>query len=177
MRTRILIALFLFCMISNQLIACDCRDSKDLKEIQNREFTNSKYIFIGEILKIDTKKHIFEVKVSESFKGAKNGKVYRGVYNKLCGPIINEFGKWLIYATSNSCNYIKVNVCGLTRSFKNPEHTISVTKPPKPLPSNASKSQIDKETISWKERAKADLAKEIADLRKNAIKNHNHQQL
>ncbi|MGL3001517.1 hypothetical protein [Flavobacterium sp. RSSB_23] len=166
MRTRILTAFFLFCLISNQSIACDCRDSKDLKEIQNREFTNSKYIFIGEISKIDTKKHTFEVKVIESFKGAKNGKVYRGVYDKLCGPIIDEVGTWLIYGTLSSGNTIKVNVCGLTRSFKNPEHIISATKPPKPLPSNASKSQIEKESIAWKERAKADLAKEIADLRK-----------
>lgn len=166
MRTRILIAFFLFCLISNQSIACDCRDSKDLKEIQNREFTNSKYIFIGEISKIDTKKHTFEVKVIESFKGVKNGKVYRGVYDKLCGPIINEVGKWLIYGTSYSDNAIKVNVCGLTRSFKNPGHIISATKPPKPLPSKASKSQIEKETIAWKERAKAGLAKEIAVLRK-----------
>lgn len=166
MRTRILIAFFLFCLISNQSIACDCRDSKDVKEIQNREFTNSKYIFIGEISKIDTKKHTFEVKVIESFKGVKNGKVYRGVYNKLCGPIIDEVGKWLIYGTSYSDNAIKVNVCGLTRSFENPEHIFSATQPPKPLPSKASKSQIEKETIAWKERAKADLAKEIAVLRK-----------
>jgi hypothetical protein len=165
MRTQILIAFFLFCLISNQSIACDCRDYKDLKEIQNKEFTNSKYIFIGEISKIDTKKHIFEVKVIESFKGAKNGKVYRGVYDTLCGPIINVFGKWLIYATSYSGNSIKINICGLTRSFKNPEHIISATKPPKPLPSNASKSQIEKEIIAWKERAKANLAKEIVDLR------------
>ena len=166
MRTRILIAFFLFCLISNQSIACDCRDSKDLKEIQNREFTNSKYIFIGEISKIDTKKHTFEVKVIESFKGAKNGKVFKGLYNKLCGPVIDEVGKWLIYGTSYSGNTIKVSVCGLTRSFKNPEHIFSVTKPPKPLPSKASKSQIEKETIAWKERAKSDLAKEIAVLRK-----------
>ncbi|MGQ7947582.1 hypothetical protein [Flavobacterium sp. WC2509] len=165
MRTRISPILFLFFLISSKSFACDCKDSKSLKEIQNREFTNSKYIFIGKILKINTKKHTFEFKVIESFKGVKNGKVYSGIYDELCGPVIDEVGKWLIYANHSSGNLIKINACGITRSFKNPEHNISATKPPKPLPSNASKSQIKKETTNWKLKTQSDLENEIDDLR------------
>ena len=165
MRTRILPILFLIFLISSKSFACDCKDSKSLKEIQNREFTNSKYIFIGEILKIDTKKHTFEIRVIESFKGVKNGKVYSGIYDELCGPIIDEVGKWLIYANHYSSNVIKIKACGISRSFKNPGHNISATKPPKPLPLNASKSQIKEETTNWKLKAKSDLENEIAFLR------------
>lgn len=168
MRTRTLIILFLTFLISSKSIACDCKGPVSLKEIQNREFTNSKYIFIGEILKIDIKKHTFEVKVIESFKGVKNGKVYGGTYNELCGPVINKDGKWLIYANYYLGNVIKINACGITRSFKNPESNNSATKPPKPMPSNALKSQIKKETTNWKFRAKSDLENEIADLRKRS---------
>lgn len=165
MRTRILTILFLTFLISSKSVACDCKAPKSLKEIQNREFTNSKYIFIGEILKIDTKTHTFKIKVIESFKGVKNGKVYSGIYNKFCGPVINEVGKWLIYANYHSGNEIKINACGITRSFKNPESNISATRPPKPPSSNLTKSQINKERANRKLRAKFDLENEIADLR------------
>lgn len=165
MRTGILIILFLTFLISSKSVACDCKIPKSLKEIQNREFTNSKYIFVGEVLKIDAKKHTFEIKVIESFKGVKNGKVYSGIYGESCGPVIDEVGKWLIYAKSSTGNVIKINICGLTRSFKNPEHNISATKLPKPPSPNASKSQIKKGTANRKLRSKSDLENEITNLR------------
>lgn len=168
MKTRIVTILFLTFLISSKSNACDCKNSKSLKEIQNREFTNSKYIFIGEILKIDTKRHTFEIKVIESFKGVKNGKVYSGIYGEFCEPVIDEVGKWLIYANSYPGNVIKINACGITRSFKNPGHNISATRPPKPPPSNASKSQIKKETANWELRSKSDLENEITDLRRRS---------
>ena len=166
MRIKILTILFWTFLISSKSLACDCKISKNLKDIQKREFTESKYIFIGEILKIDSKKHTFEIKVIESFKGVLNGKVYRGIYNQSCGPIIDKSGKWLIYANRKSDNLIQIRACGITRSFKNPESNISATKIPNPPPLNQTKSQNMKVQSNWKLRAKSDLENEIAELRK-----------
>lgn len=60
---------------------------------------------------------------------------------------------------------IKINICGITRSFKNPECNIFETKPPKPPSSTLTKSQIKKETTNRKLIAKSNLENEIADLR------------
>jgi hypothetical protein len=153
-------------LISSKSLACDCKIPKSLKEIQNREFTESKYIFIGEILKIDSKKNTFEIKVIESFKGVLNGKVYRGIYSQWCGPIIDKSGKWLIYANRKSDNLIQIRTCGITRSLKNPENNISATRVPDPPPLKQTKSQNMKVQTNWKLIAKSDLENEIAELRK-----------
>lgn len=148
--------------------ACSCAIPKSLNAIQDYEFENSECIFIGEVIEIDASHENFKTKVVESFSGDKIGTVYNGIYDKFCGPIIDEKGKWLIYGNFNSENLLEINTCGLTRSFENPENNISVTKPPRPLPPNKkeSKSQIEKEITEWKLRAKSDLEIEITDLRK-----------
>jgi len=97
MRTRILIALFLFCMISNQSIACDCRDSKDLKEIQNREFTNSKYIFIGEISKIDTKNTFLKLRLVNRLREQKMEKcIEEYTTNYAVQSLMNSENGWFM---------------------------------------------------------------------------------
>lgn len=163
---KILTILFWTFLISSKSFACDCKIPKTLKEIQKREFTESRYIFIGEVLKIDFKKHTFEIKVIESFKGVLNGKVYGGIYNQQCGPIIDKSGKWLIYATRKSNNLIQIRTCGITRSFKNLGNNISATRVSNPPPLNQTKVQNMKVQSNWKLRAKSDLENEIAELRK-----------
>ncbi len=165
MRIKVLTLLFWTFLISSKLFACDCKDFKSLKEIQNKEFKESKYIFIGKILKIDFKKHTFKIKVMESFKGVLKGKVYNGIYDQWCGPIIDKFGNWLIYANRNSKNLIQIRHCGLTRSFKNPENNISSIRIANPPTLNQSKSQNIEVHSNIKIRAKANLENEIIQLR------------
>ncbi|WP_438423875.1 hypothetical protein [Aquimarina macrocephali] len=155
-------------LVSTKAIACNCAIPKSLKAIQDHEFENSECIFIGEIIKIDSENNSFEIKVIESFNGDEIGKTYSGIYDKYCGPIIDEKGKWLIYGNLNSENLIKINTCGLTRSLKNPENNISATIPPEPLAPNetGSKAKFAKQRVEWKIRAKSNLEKEIIDLRK-----------
>ncbi|MCW2120238.1 hypothetical protein [Flavobacterium sp. 7A] len=163
---KILTIIFWTFLISSKSLACDCKIPNSLKEIQNREFTESKYIFIGEILKINSKKNTFEIKVIESFKGVLNGKIYRGINNQWCGPVIDKSGKWLIYANRKSDNLIQIRTCGLTRSFKNPEKNIPSTRVPDLPPVKQSKSQNMKIQTNWKLKDKSDLENEIAELRK-----------
>ena len=168
MRKQILTLLFLTFLVTSKAFACDCKVPKSLKAVQDREFENSECIFIGEVIKIDTEKNSFEIKVIESFSGDEIGKIYSGIYDDLCGPIIDEKGKWLIYANYSSDNLIEINACGITRSFKRPEYNVSATRPPEPLPPNEkeSKSKAEKKRAEWKLRAKSDLENEIIDLRK-----------
>jgi hypothetical protein len=168
MTKRILTILFLTFFITSKVFACDCKVPKSLKAIQDREFENSECIFIGEVFKIDTDKNTFEIKVIESFRGNKIGTVHIGIYDQLCGPVIDEKGKWLIYGNYNSDNLIEINACGISRSFGNPEYNTLATRPPKPISPNEkeSESQAEKKRAEWKLKAKSDLENEIADLRK-----------
>ncbi len=166
-RKEILILLFLI-LVSNQANACICSKPESLKAIQDYEFENSEFILIGEVFKINRENQTFEIKVIESFKSAEVGKTYTGIYDKWCSPIVNQKGKWLIYGNYNSENKIKINNCRLTRSFKNPESSISATKLPKPLLPNTteSKTTSKKRMTKWKAKAKLDLKNKIIDLRK-----------
>ena len=165
MTKKTLKIVFLFFLISSKLFACNCKNSNNLKEVQNREFKYSEYIFIGEILEIDSKKYTFKVKVIENFKGNNVGKVYSGKYDEVCGPIINEKGKWIIYAIKGSGNFIKINSCGITRSLKTPENNINATRQPKPPTANETKVQTQKKLNEFHLKAETDLKNEIIELR------------
>jgi len=151
-------------LISFKSFACSCAIKK-LSDWQKFELENSECIFIGEVLNIDAENNTFEIKVIESFNGDEKGKVYNGIYDSMCGPIIDEKGEWLIYANYNSESQIEVNTCGITRSLKNPDKNISATILPPPSYPNEKKSITEKKIAEWKLRAKTDLESEIANLR------------
>jgi hypothetical protein len=98
-------------------------------------------------LKIDSKTH-FEIKVIESFKGVLNGKVYAGIYNQLCGPIINKVV--VVDLQRKSENLIQIRAWNNFEVKKNPENNISVTRVPDPPPLNQTKSQNKKVQSNWK---------------------------
>ncbi|WP_396591161.1 hypothetical protein [Allomuricauda sp. R78024] len=156
-------------LTSTKICACSCKVPESLKEIQDSEFENSECIFIGEVLEVDAFNNSFKFKVIESFKDEKSGEIYNGKYDALCGPIINETGKWLIYGNFNDENQIVINHCGLTRSFNKPENNISTLNPP-PMPpqpdEKVTESKDEKEITKWRLRAKSDLNNEIIALRK-----------
>jgi hypothetical protein len=167
MRFPFKILIWFLILTSSKAIACTCSVPKSLKAIQDYEYEISECIFIGEVLEIDSILSRFTFKVLESFKGVENGTIYIGKYDPMCGPIIDEIGKWLIYGNFNDENQIVINHCGLTRSFKRPEHNVSATKPPMPpLPNKKeTKSEIEKEMTEWRLRAKLDFENEINELR------------
>ena len=170
MKIKIKIILILLFISSINLYACNCKYQGNLEVLQNIEFNNSECIFIGEVIDIDSENNVFEVIIIESFNGIEIGEIYSGLYDKYCGPIINEKGKWLIYGNFNSENQIVINHCGLSRSFENPENNTSASNPPEPLLPNTliskSESESEKRMTEWKKRAKSDLDKEIIYLRK-----------
>ncbi|NDV15659.1 hypothetical protein GO009_06435 [Muricauda sp. TY007] len=168
MKYSIYILFLILTLTSAKVNACTCKTPKNLKALQDYEFENSEFVLIGKVLKIDLNNNTFQVKIIESFKGEEKGKIYNGIYDKYCSPIIDKKGKWLIYGNLNSEKLITINTCGLTRSFESPENNISATYPPVPpiLNKKKSKSQDEKKLAKWKLRAKSDLKNEIADLRK-----------
>ena len=157
------ILLFILTLISTSASACNCSIPKSLIAVQNYEFENSDCIFIGEVLKINPEKNTFEIRVVESFTGDEIGKVYSGIYDNQCGPIIDGKGKWLIYANSNE-NGIEINTCGLTRSFEYPEDNITATS--EFLKLYKTEFNEKERNTDLKIRAKLDLKNEIINLRK-----------
>lgn len=154
--------------------ACNCSIPRSLKAIQDWEYEYSECIFIGEVFKIDKENNLFEVKVVESFNGDEIGKTYIGIYDKFCGPEIDEKGKWLIYANDNTDSMIEINSCGITRSFNNPENNGVATKPPGPLSPDQNQPEVwaAKQSAEWKRRAIQDLENEIVYLRKRTKQNY-----
>ena len=87
----------------------------------------------------------------DSFKGTENGLIYEGTYDQQCGPTINALRKWIFYGHTDSNGLLKVNECGLTRSFENPLHDFL---------------DIEKSDFEIKMQARKDLDVEIEKLRK-----------
>ena len=162
MKTQILLLLFLTFLIPNKSNACECPIPKKLESVQTREFENSNYIFVGEIIELDTKKEIFKVKVVESFNGDENGKIYNGIYNGTCEPIIDKKGKWLIYGNVNEDKLLEISLCGLTRSFENPEKNMQIFMLDFDVTTDIESEQ---EKIERIKKAKSDLIDEIELLR------------
>ncbi|MDD7913763.1 hypothetical protein [Polaribacter ponticola] len=163
MKYKLNILLLIITLISTKAIACNCSIPKSLKAVQDYEFENSECIFIGEVLKIDSEKNTFEIRVVESFNGDEIGKIYSGIYDNQCGPIIDGKGKWLIYANSYE-NKIEINTCGLTRSFEYPESNITATSVF--LKTYEKEYKQEKQDSDLKFRAQLDLKNEIINLRK-----------
>ena len=163
MKYKLNTLLLIITLISTKVIACNCSIPKSLKAVQDYEFENSECIFIGEVLKIDSEKNTFEIRVVESFNGDEIGKIYSGIYDNQCGPIIDGKGKWLIYANSYE-NKIEINTCGLSRSFEYPESNITATS--EFLKIYEKEYKQEKRDSDLKFRAQLDLKNEIINLRK-----------
>jgi len=122
MKNQQIIITCLFILIGFKSFACSCPVFKNLERLQLSEFERSECIFIGEVLEINAENNTYKIKVLDSLKGTENGQVYEGTYDTQCGPTIYELGKWIFYGRTDSNGILKVNECGLTRTFKNPSH-------------------------------------------------------
>jgi hypothetical protein len=147
-RTYILTGLMLF--IGFGLFACSCPVYKNLEIFQFAEFEQSECVFIGEVLEFNPDEKSYRIKVVDSFKGTENGLIFEGTYDQQCGPIINGLGKWIFYGHTDSNGILRVNECGLTRSFENPVHGLT---------------DFEKSDSEIKKQAQIDLKSEIKKLR------------
>lgn len=158
--------ILLIFMFTQNIFACDCVP-KSLVELQNSEMENSECMFVGEIFEINNDL-TYKIRVVESLDGGDlQGNVYIGKNWKSCQPYVEEMGFWLVYGSTEN-GFLKMNLCGISRSFEKPQAP----------PSNFDLDVfgINPETVEegfyeefydafWK-RQRLDLANEIAALRK-----------
>ena len=146
---------------------CTCPPMR-LADHQKEEVANSEYIFIGEVVEIDHSTDTYKIKVIEDLKNCDNeGVIYTGKNWASCSPYIDSKGKWLIYAKMEK-DYLKVNLCGISRSLDNPQNVFNSA--PSPLPKeNETKREYRVRREKWKrankEKSKEDLNKEIKALK------------
>ena len=119
----------LFILISLKSIACTCA-LKTLSELQKLEIENSELIFIGEVIEVNKSDRTFKIKVTESLnKNDNQGTIYTGENWQYCDPFIGEKGKWIVYGNLKN-GFLKLNRCGLSRSFDKP--VVNPIPPPSP---------------------------------------------
>lgn len=152
----------LLSILTQYTFACDC-GFKSLAELQTKEIEISECIFIGEIIEINSDL-TYKIRVIESLDGGDlQDNVYIGKNWKSCQPYVEEEGFWLVYGRTEN-GFLKMNICGLSRSFDKP------TAPPSISEKNESmdKGNMTEEELYselWKER-RMDLVDEIYALRR-----------
>ena len=159
--------ILLFIFTTSLYILCTCPPYR-LSDHQKEEIENSEYIFIGEVININNSKHTYKIKVLESFDNCSNkGTIYNGKNWPYCYPYIDSKGKWLIYGNIEE-GFLRVNLCGISRSFENPQEVISSIPQP-PLKENESKKEYNLRRKKWKKedrmKSKQDLEQEVKNLR------------
>ena len=149
---------------------CTCPPQR-LSDLQKEEIKNSEYIFIGEVLEINHLEDFYTVKVIEPLDNRNNqGTIYTGKNWKSCSPYIDSKGKWLIYGNMEK-DFFRVNLCGLSRSFKDPEEIFNSVPAPRPI-KNENEAEKKIRWKKWKklnnQKSKEDLHKEISVLRERS---------
>ncbi|MEL7145701.1 MAG: hypothetical protein AAFO69_04980 [Bacteroidota bacterium] len=110
--------------------ACGCNPHKNLQKSRKYALKYTDMIFIGEVTPIPKnaptspadwgKAPIFEVIVTEQFKGVNVGDTLSGIIRSSCS-ITPTAGLWLIYAEVDEQGFISIASCGLSRAFYQPE--------------------------------------------------------
>ncbi len=124
-----IILIFLTSQLSAE--ACDCSGIRNLNNARETAFKEADLVFVAEVVSIGENydyssegwfnNKIFEVKVKESFKGAKVGDLLKGNALTSCSGFPDK-GIWLIYANLDANGMIAFSTCGLSRSFQKPQH-------------------------------------------------------
>ena len=97
--------------------------------MQKTEITNSECIFIGEVIEINNSDLTFKIKVIESLDGGDAiGNLYVGRNWKFCSPYVEKKGKWIVYGNIED-GFLRLNMCGISRSFDNPIVDVMIPPP------------------------------------------------
>ncbi|TYP72118.1 hypothetical protein [Aquimarina intermedia] len=151
---------FLLLWVSKEMIACTCGLSR-LSEKQKWAIENSECIFIGEVFEIDKHNQTYKIRVSESLDGGDTpNNIYLGKNWKTCTPYINEEGKWIVYGSMED-GFLRLNLCGISRSFNYP--VIYPTPPPPPELNEKPKSKIERKN-DYQKRKEKNIEKGLAEL-------------
>jgi hypothetical protein len=127
---RQILLIILLAVMTFSAFACDCTRNSNLKEAQKASFEESDLVFIGEVVSIGENlkykykgwfdNRIFEIEVTEGFKGATIGDILKGRSLTSCSTA-PEPGIWLIYANIDEEGFMTFSYCGLSRAFNKPE--------------------------------------------------------
>ncbi len=179
MKPSITSLLILGFLLASKTFACSCK-TKSLAERQKWETENSECIFIGEVLEINESDWTFKIKVIESLDGGdKKGNVYIGKNLKYCSPYVSETGKWMVYGNIEK-GFLRLNSCGISRSFQNPTTLTADHIPPPPPKVAKDKIDFDNTREDYLAKAKKDLELEIIAVReeldkKNQVRKNNQE--
>lgn len=124
--------IFLLTILTAQLSssACDCVRIKNLQDTRITSYEESDLVFIGQVVSIEENlqyehegwadNRIFEIEVTEGFKGANVGDILKGRSLTSCSTAPKP-GIWLIYANIDDKGFMTLSYCGLSRAFNKPE--------------------------------------------------------
>ncbi len=181
MLTRILI-LTLFASTHLNSFACQCIGIEDLKNAQQEDFENSDLVFVAEVIKVYESEEyekkgwfnnvVYELKVTESFKGTEVGTIVNGHALTSCDIYPDENETWLVYANKGKKGMISISGCGLSRSIYHPERIMYRNYTPDPPPRDYEEKpdfmfDIGIKLAEIKLQAAKDLKEEIIWLRSN----------
>jgi len=109
-------ALYILSLLPILVYPCDCGIFK-MERLQKMERENSECILVGEVISINKDDSTYVIKVVESLDGGDvQDNTYIGKEFTSCEPFINKKGIWLIYGSTKD-GFLKMNECGLSRSF------------------------------------------------------------
>tara|TARA_B110000091_G_C13614718_1_gene390331 strand:+ start:244 stop:765 length:522 start_codon:yes stop_codon:yes gene_type:complete len=119
-RKVLIISLLVFVFISNTIQACKCKTVNSYEKLVEISYTSSDFVFLGELIRLDTLTGEYTFQVLESFKG--NNKIDTIIYKPQtsCSLYISENGKWIIYGDIINEVYIDISQCGASRSENKP---------------------------------------------------------
>ncbi len=171
----------LFTLITTYVFACECSPSPQLTESQKKEFKQSDYVLVGEVLSISDDHTHFIIKLKEVFKGnLVVGQVLQFDNNYFCEPYVRQTGDWLVYGKVEDGQFT-MNLCGLSRSLDNPEENRyfnGIGIPPPPPPGSAGLAEVETEESRSKRKAKmietalVETRKELELLREKPVHNN-----
>lgn len=156
--TRYFFLLFLFVASQPFCFGCDCSRIADLKKSRVVSFEESELVFIakvvstGESEKLKSKgwfnNKIFELEVTENFKGTRTGQIVNGRALTSCSGYPDS-GIWLIYGNYDSEGFLNYSICGLSRSFYKPQLISYEEYTPRPPTLEELKNPQPDDDLDW----------------------------
>lgn len=125
-------------------LACQCIGIEDLKKAQQEDFEDSDLVFVAKVTKVyksdEYKKKgwfnniVYELKVTENYKGTEIGTIVKGHALTSCDIYPKENETWLVYANKGKKGMISLSSCGISRSIYQPERIMYRNYTPEPPP-------------------------------------------
>lgn len=136
--------------------SCLCPPLDPSDERLNEEIVTTEAIILANVNLVDSTSNCFEFRVIEVYKGNLSlGKKMTGYYNRMCGPIINTTGDWIL--SGREGNYFDLRPCGLSFNLESPEILPPIPPSSPDRSMNKEKREIEQQ---WK-RKNIELKKRI----------------